>query len=33
VKEMMEPTIKALQKASKEYRKALTFEGIDVSAA
>lgn len=33
VKEMMEPTIKALQKASKEYRKALTSEGIDASAA
>jgi transcription initiation factor TFIIH subunit 1 len=31
VKEMMEPTIKTLQKASKEYRKALAAEGIDTS--
>ena len=31
VKEMMEPTIKALQKATKEYRKALAAEGIDIS--
>jgi transcription initiation factor TFIIH subunit 1 len=31
VREMMEPTIKALQKASKEYRKALAAEGIDAS--
>lgn len=31
VKEMMEPTIKTLQKASKEYRKALAAEGIDAS--
>jgi transcription initiation factor TFIIH subunit 1 len=31
VKEMMEPTIKALQKATKEYRKALAAEGIDTS--
>jgi transcription initiation factor TFIIH subunit 1 len=29
VREMMEPTIKTLQKASKEYRKALAAEGID----
>jgi hypothetical protein len=28
---MMEPTIKTLQKASKEYRKALAAEGIDTS--
>ena len=31
VKEMMEPTIKTLHKASKEYRKALAAEGVDVS--
>ncbi|KAH8670265.1 hypothetical protein BGZ60DRAFT_375437 [Tricladium varicosporioides] len=31
VKEMMQPTIKTLQKATKEYRKALTTEGVDVS--
>jgi len=31
VKEMMEPTIKTLQKASQEYRKALAAEGLDVS--
>ena len=31
VREMMEPTIKTLQKASKEYRKALAAEGIDSS--
>jgi transcription initiation factor TFIIH subunit 1 len=31
VREMMEPTIKTLQKASKEYRKALAAEGIDTS--
>jgi transcription initiation factor TFIIH subunit 1 len=31
VREMMEPTIKTLQKASKEYRKALAAEGIDAS--
>ncbi|KAG9239513.1 hypothetical protein BJ875DRAFT_365503 [Amylocarpus encephaloides] len=29
VKAMMEPTIKTLQKASKEYKKALAVEGID----
>lgn len=32
VKEMMEPTIMTLQKASKEYRKALSAEGIDTSS-
>jgi transcription initiation factor TFIIH subunit 1 len=31
VKEMMEPTIKTLQKASKEYREVLKAEGIDTS--
>lgn len=31
VREMMEPTIKTLQKASKEYRKALAAEGIDTT--
>jgi transcription initiation factor TFIIH subunit 1 len=31
VKEMMEPTIRTLQKASREYRRALTAEGIDAS--
>jgi transcription initiation factor TFIIH subunit 1 len=31
VKEMMEPTIKTLQKASKEYRKALAAEGVDTT--
>jgi len=31
VREMMEPTIKTLTKASKEYRKALVAEGIDTS--
>ncbi|KAH6716590.1 hypothetical protein BKA61DRAFT_630787 [Leptodontidium sp. MPI-SDFR-AT-0119] len=31
VMEMMEPTIKTLHKASKEYRKALAAEGIDTS--
>jgi transcription initiation factor TFIIH subunit 1 len=31
VKEMMEPTIKTLQKASQEYRKALAAEGLDMS--
>ena len=31
VKEMMEPTIRTLQKASKEYRKALAAEGVDTS--
>jgi len=31
VKAMMEPTIKTLQKALKEYRKALAAEGLDVS--
>ena len=31
VKEMMEPTIQTLQKASKEYRKALAAEGIDTT--
>lgn len=29
VREMMEPTIKTLQKAAKEYRKALKAEGVD----
>lgn len=29
VREMMEPTIKTLQKASREYRKALAAEGVD----
>jgi transcription initiation factor TFIIH subunit 1 len=33
VREMMEPTIKTLQKASKEYRKALAAEGIDASTS
>jgi len=31
VREMMEPTIRALQKASKEYRKALAAEGVDTT--
>lgn len=31
VREMMEPTIKTLAKASKEYRKALTAEGVQIS--
>ncbi|CAG8983402.1 hypothetical protein HYALB_00000570 [Hymenoscyphus albidus] len=31
VREMMEPTIKTLHKATKEYKKALTAEGIDTS--
>jgi transcription initiation factor TFIIH subunit 1 len=31
VKEMMEPTIRTLQKATKEYKKALAAEGLDVS--
>jgi transcription initiation factor TFIIH subunit 1 len=31
VKEMMEPTIRTLQKATKEYKKALTAEGLDLS--
>lgn len=31
VREMMEPTIRTLHKASKEYRKALAAEGIDTS--
>ncbi|KAE8441643.1 hypothetical protein EG329_004610 [Mollisiaceae sp. DMI_Dod_QoI] len=31
VREMMEPTIKTLAKASREYRKALAAEGVDVS--
>ena len=31
VKEMMEPTVKTLQKASREYRKALASEGIDMT--
>ncbi|KUJ15163.1 uncharacterized protein LY89DRAFT_750435 [Mollisia scopiformis] len=31
VREMMEPTIKTLAKASREYRKALVAEGVDVS--
>jgi len=28
---MMEPTIRTLQKATKEYKKALAAEGLDVS--
>jgi transcription initiation factor TFIIH subunit 1 len=31
VKQMMEPTIKTLQKATREYQKALASEGIDTS--
>jgi transcription initiation factor TFIIH subunit 1 len=31
VRQMMEPTIKTLEKASKEYRKALAAEGVDIS--
>ncbi|TVY80612.1 General transcription and DNA repair factor IIH subunit tcf-29 [Lachnellula suecica] len=31
VKEMIEPTIRAIQKAMKEYKKALVAEGIDAS--
>lgn len=31
VREMMEPTIKTLERASREYRKALAAEGIDAS--
>lgn len=31
VREMMEPTIRTLQKATKEYKKALAAEGLDVS--
>jgi len=31
VKEMMEPTTRAIQKAMKEYKKALAAEGIDTS--
>jgi len=31
VKEMMEPTIRTIQKAMKEYKKALVAEGIDAS--
>ncbi len=31
VKEMMEPTIRTLQKATKEYKKALAAEGLDLS--
>jgi transcription initiation factor TFIIH subunit 1 len=31
VREMMEPTIKTLQRASREYRKALAAEGIDTT--
>ncbi|KAG0652951.1 General transcription and DNA repair factor IIH subunit tcf-29 [Hyphodiscus hymeniophilus] len=31
VREMMEPTIKTLQKAAREYRKALVAEGIDTT--
>ena len=31
VREMMEPTIKTLQKAAKEYRKALAAQGIDAA--
>ncbi|KAF8856715.1 hypothetical protein BDZ45DRAFT_745187 [Acephala macrosclerotiorum] len=31
VREMMEPTIRALSKATKEYRKALAAEGVDIS--
>jgi len=31
VQEMMEPTVRTLQKASKEYRKALAAEGVDTS--
>lgn len=33
VREMMEPTIKTLEKASREYRKALAAEGIDASTS
>ena len=31
VMEMMDPTIKTLQKATKEYRRALAAEGMDTS--
>jgi transcription initiation factor TFIIH subunit 1 len=31
VKEMMAPTIRTLQKATQEYKKALAAEGLDVS--
>ncbi|KAH6673159.1 hypothetical protein B0J14DRAFT_668013 [Halenospora varia] len=31
VKEMMQPTIKTIQKATKEYRKALAAEGVDAA--
>jgi transcription initiation factor TFIIH subunit 1 len=31
VKEMMEPTIRTIQKAMKEYKKALAAEGIEAS--
>lgn len=31
VKEMMEPTVRALDKASREYRKALAVEGVDAA--
>jgi len=31
VRDMMEPTIRTLQKATKEYKKALAAEGLDVS--